>query len=299
MPQNGAADLQRWRDPPVYRMLSPGTLLSGEHTNKVWRGMTQIPYNTEPGIPMIIKWIEKKERMAAELACSLAARAFKLDIPAGVLVLAEKDQLSALPRRVTGGQRDYLLCFGSEFQWPDDTIARPADHDSAQEWVWSRLCQTPQGANGSVWDELVANEDRHSDNVVFDGIRWWLIDHERTLSPLNKVMMKFAETAIRQAVIAHKAPSNPLLQEMVRRRPTDHKMESLPSTLLTHRVRLQWLADQARNWKTGILEVDTVLMMTEIYLRSIDLRLPALALHLRERISGPSRPLLWSQSQPA
>lgn len=55
-------------------MLSPGTLLLGERTNKVWRGMFQIPYNTEPGIPMIIEWAQKPERLAAELACSLAAR---------------------------------------------------------------------------------------------------------------------------------------------------------------------------------------------------------------------------------
>lgn len=297
MAQNGSADLQRWRDPPIYRMLSPGTLLSGDHTNKVWRGMTQIPYNTEPGIPMIIKWIEKNERLAAELACSLAARAFKLDVPGGVLVLAEKDQLCALPRRVTGSANDYLLCFGSEFQWPDDTIARPANNDSAQEWVWSRLCDTSQGSSGGAWDELVANEDRHSENVVFDGVRWWLIDHERTMSPVSKVMMKFADTAIRQTVIEYRAPNNPILSEMVRRRPADHKMESLPTTLLGHRIRLRWIADQARNWKTGIPQVDTVLMMTEIYLRSIDLRLPALALHLRDRIQGPSVPPLWSQSQ--
>lgn len=295
MAKNSAEDLVRWRNPPLFRMLSPGTLLSGNHTNKVWRGMCQVPQNMEPAIPMIIKWIEKKELLAAELACSLAARAFKLDIPIGVLVLAEKDQLNGLPRRVTGHENDFLLCFGSEFQWPDDTIARPSDSDSAKEWVWNRICQTSQGSNGGVWDELIANEDRHSENVIFDGIRWWLIDHERAMTPLNKFMLKFAELAIRQTVIDHKAKTNPLMMEMVHRRPNDHKMEKLPNNLMQHRIRLRWIADQTKNWTTGISQVDTVLMMTEIYLRSIDIRLPALALHVRERISGPYRPPLWSQ----
>lgn len=296
MATDGTAALQRWRDPPVYRMLSPGTLLSGEHLNKVWRGMTQVPMSTEPGIPMIVKWVEKKERLAAELACSLAARAFRIQVPAGVLVLAQKDQLQGLPRRVTGRDQDMVLCFGSEFQWPDDTLARPADTESAREWVWNRLCQSNQGAMGGVWDELVANEDRHTDNVVFDGVRWWLIDHEKTITPLNKLMMKFAESTIRQTVVEHRAPSNPIVAEMVNRRPADHKMEALPQSMLGLRASLQWLADQAQSWHTGIAEVDTVLMMTHIYLRSIDIRLPALALHLHERLAKPAPVALWSHS---
>lgn len=296
MAQNGAADLQRWRDPPVNRMLSPGTLLSGDHVNKVWRGMTQAPMSTEPGVPMIIKWVEKKERLAAELACALAARALRLQVPAGVLVLAQKDQLHGVPARVSGDDDAAVLCFGSELQWPDDTMAKPMGTDAAREWVWSRLCQSPQGSAGGVWDELVANEDRHTDNVVFDGVRWWLIDHERTLTPLNKLMMKFAESAIRQTVIEHRTPSNPIAVEMVQRRPHDHKMEALPPALVNLRVRLQWLADQAQKWHTGLRDVDTVFMMTEIYLRSIDLRLPALAMHIHDRLAKPTPKALWSQA---
>ena len=245
---------------------------------------------------MIIKWVEKKEQLAAELACALAARALRLQIPSGVLVLAQKDQLRGLPKRVVDSQQDVVLCFGSEFQWPDDTFAKPTDTDAAREWVWSRLCQSPQGAAGGVWDELVANEDRHTENLVFDGVRWWLIDHEKTLTPLNRLMMKFADAAIRQTVISHRAPDNPIVAEMVSRRPHDHKMEALPTALVNLRVRIQWLADQARKWKTGLNDVDTVFMMTEIYLRSIDIRLPALAMQLNSRLAKQAPPALWSQS---
>ena len=183
---DGAADLQRWRAPPIYQMLSGGTLVPGQHQNKVWSGLAQIPGSTEPGTSLIVKWVAKKEILATELACSLAAQALRLQVPRGFLVIAEKDQLPGLPARVTGGAHDKVICFGSELQWQDDTIGRPVGSQAVEEWVWKRLCQTDQGPVGAVWDELVANEDRHYQNVVFDGKRWWLIDHEYSLRIMSE-----------------------------------------------------------------------------------------------------------------
>ena len=71
---DGAADLQRWRTPPIYQMLSGGTLVPGQHQNKVWRGLAQTPGSTEPGTSLIVKWVAKKEILATELACSLGPR---------------------------------------------------------------------------------------------------------------------------------------------------------------------------------------------------------------------------------
>lgn len=295
---NGAADLQRWREPPIYRMLSTGTLLQGNHQNKVWRGMAQIPGSTEPGLPMVIKWVPKNEVLAAELACALAACALKLQVPAGVLVLAEMSDLPDLPRRVTGAPNAFVLCYGSELQWPDDTLARPTRAAAVEEWIWQRLCNTPQGPAGGVWDELVANDDRHCENVVFDGNRWWLIDHEYSLPGVAKVMKRFAEQSARQSVIDVQAKTNILAGEVLRRRPNDHKMDSLPASWQHLRQRLHWLADRAQQWQTGMAPVDTVLMMTHIYLRSIDLRLPALALHLQQRLAQPESASLWNSSSP-
>jgi hypothetical protein len=296
MTTNGALDLQRWRVPPIYRMLSPGTLLSGEYKNKVWRAIAQIPGSTEPGTPMIVKWIEKKENLAAELACALAASALRLRVPTGVLVLAETDMLTGLPKRLTDISQGTVICFGSEFQWPDDTLAKPTDSDQVKDWVWSRLCETSQGSHGGVWDELLANEDRHTENVVFDGKAWWLIDHERSLTPVSSFMMKFAESAVRQAVVQHRAKGNPIASEMLSRHPNTHKMESIPQSLANLRSRLVWLIEQVQKWKTGNSDLDTLFMMTEIYLRSIDLRLPALPMHLHERLKQPATPDLWSQT---
>lgn len=292
---DGAADLQRWRAPPVFQLLSGGTSVPGMHQNKVWRGLAQIPGNMEPGIIFTVKWVKKKESLATELACSLAAQALKLQVPPGVLILAEKDQLPGLPSQVTGGPHDLVICFGSAHQFPDETTGRPIGRDAVEEWVWRLLCESAEGPSGAVWDELVANEDRHFQNVVFDGYRWWLIDHESSLSPVAKVMKKFTEQGTRQALIDHRSKTNQLAYEVATRR-QDHKMENLPTNWNHHKQRLAWITSQARDWRTGIDQIDTILMMTYVYLSSIELRLPALALHLDKRLKTPEKSLLWNSS---
>lgn len=295
----GAADLQRWRLPPVYQMLSGGTVLPGMHQNKVWRGLAQLPGNTEPGISLCIKWVKQKEVLATELACSLAAQALKLQVPRGVLVIADRDQLPGLPARATNGSQEQVLCFGSELQWPDDTLARPIGREAVEEWVWRRLCETPQGPAGAVWDELVANEDRHFENVVFDGHRWWLIDHEFTLQPVAKAMKRFADPQVRENVIQYQSSGNMLAYEVVSRR-RDHNVSGIPQTLNSSKQRLLWMVGQAQRWRTGLPDVDTVLMMAWYYLSSIELRLPALPLHLQNRLRNPTKPLSWtSPSEPS
>lgn len=292
----GPADLQRWREPPVYRLLCTGMLLDGNHQNKVWRGMAQTPGSTEPALPLIVKWTDKKEVVAAELACALAAKALRLQIPGGAIVLAEKADLPGLPQRVRGAGTDLVICYGSELQFPDDTLARPTRADAAEEWIWQRLCNTPQGPAGGVWDELVANDDRHCENVVFDGHRWWLIDHEYSLPGVARAMKKFTETSTRQGLIDYRAKENTLAAQVLRRRAADHKMADLPTQWAPLRQRLQWLADQAQNWQTDMEPVNTVLMMTHFYLRGIELRLPALALHLHDRLAQPEGASLWNSS---
>lgn len=294
----GAADLQRWRVPPVYQMLSGGLLLPGRHENKVWRGLAQYPDNTEPGVSLCIKWVKKKEVLATELACSLAAQALKLHVPRGVLVIADRDQLPELPAEAGEGESNRVLCFGSELQWPDDTLARPVGISAVEEWVWRSVCGSPQGPVGAVWDELVANEDRHFENVVFDGHRWWLIDHEFTLQPVAKAMKRFTETAIREGVIDYQPLENALAHEVATRR-RDHDMQKVPQTLNSSKQRLLWMVGQARQWRTGIAEVDTVLMMAWYYLSSIELRLPALPLHLDRRLRTTKEHAEWPPSNKA
>jgi hypothetical protein len=198
--------------------------------------------------------------------------------------MADCNQLPGLPTHATEGVNSRVLCFGSELQWPDDTLARPTGKDAVEEWVWARLCETPQGSAGAVWDELVANEDRHFENVVFDGRRWWLIDHEYTLQPVAKAMKKFTDPQTRQGLVSFQAMDNLLAAEVLSRR-TDHNMQAFPKAFNSYKQHLAWMVSQARTWRTGLHDVDTVLLMAWYYLSSIELRLPALPLHLNERLS--------------
>ncbi|MGY8903225.1 MAG: hypothetical protein ACKVIH_01590 [Burkholderiales bacterium] len=294
MATDNFADLQRWREPPVFRLLSTGTLFSGSHINKTWRGLAQTPGSHEAGLPMLVKYMARKPVIAAELACAVAARALKLQVPGGSLVIAQRDQLPGLPNSVRGSATDLVLCYGSEYKFPDDTVARPTQAQDVEEWIWRRLCHTAQGPIGGVWDELVANDDRHCENVVYDGANWWLIDHEASLPSVAKAMKKFAEAQARQSVIDEKAAVNTLAHEVLTRRPNDHKMDALPAHWQTLRKRLSWLGDQAQAWRTPMPEVNAVLEMAHLYLRGIELRLPALALHLSDRMQNPESASLWN-----
>ena len=288
-----STDLDRWRNPPIQRLLGTATVLTGNHQNKVWRGITQVPGNVEAGIPTVIKWIEKKEVVATELACSLAGQALKLQIPVGSIVLAEPGDLPTLPDRVIQNNPKSVICYGSELQWPDDLQARPVANSGIENLVWDCLCKTAQGPNGAAWDELVTNEDRHHENVVFDGKKWWLIDHERSLETVTQVMQRFTEQTSKQKILDAQAKQNRLLREVLNRRPTDHNMNKLPKSWERMQQRLRWLASSSDKWKTNIPEVDSVLMMTSHYLWSIDLRLPTLALHLQKRMVTPNNKLQW------
>lgn len=292
-----AADLEEWRSPPLYRLLSSGALLEGSHVNKVWRGLVHPVGDTAPGVPMMIKWLADPIALATELACALAGQALRLQVPAGRLVLAEADMLQGLPSRFPGRR---VLCFGSQLQWPDDMTVRLIKDDAAvEEHIWQKLCETPQAPTGAAWDELVANEDRHHQNVVYDGRQWWLFDHEAALEPIARVMKRFAQQSARQEVAAHHAKRNQIAEQLVIRRPNDHAIERQAPNLLALRYRLQWLADAARNWRTGNADVDQTFAVAEIVLRSIDLRLPALALHLQQRLAKPEGASLWKLTAPS
>jgi hypothetical protein len=76
-------------------------------------------------------------------------------------------------------------------------------------------------------------------------------------------------------------------------------MLRIPQTLNSSKQRLLWMVGQARQWQTGISEVDTVLLMAWYYLSSIELRLPALPLHLDKRLHKPSEQLEWLPSNKA
>jgi hypothetical protein len=291
-------DLEDTTRPPLARLNSGGVPIVAGQVHKVWRGLVQVPGSMEPGVPVALKWMAGAHKLPIELACALAGSELALAVPRGLVVLATREQLPGLPagaRPVPG--TDEYLCFGSQLQWPDDSSARLIGDDAAaEEHTWRQLCSTPAAAPGAAWDELAANADRHVGNLLFDGSKYWFIDHDLALEPIAKVMRTWAVQAARQSVIDHRAKINTVAEQLKRRRPNDHGMLAQPARFSRAQARINLVADQVRNWSTGQAQVDAVWPLTEVVLRGIATRLPPLALMLSERLHIPDAKALWSSS---
>ena len=276
----------------IYRLLATPTQVEGNHQNAVWRGLVGPVRGNETGVPMFIKHLLTQQALATELACGIAAQTFGLPVPDPALVICDVSDLSGMGGRPVGAE---LICFGSRMQFEDPVFGRQRGHDaSAEEFVWARICGTPTGATGAAWDELVANRDRHTENVVYDGVKWWLLDHELALEPLAQVMARFADAVVHQEIIDYRAPENRLANQMLTRRPADHGLRSQPRRFAAGVKRLAVTMEQMRNWSTGDSRIDPILQLAEIIVRSIHARLPALALHLDARIGARDAKSLWN-----
>lgn len=293
-------DLNDTSRAPLARLNSSGLPIHAGQVNKVWRGLVQVEGSLEPSVPVALKWMSGVHKLPVELACALAGTALGLPIPRGVAVLAQRDQLPGLPgnAKPLAGTDDYL-CFGSVHQWPDDSTARLLGDSSADEFTWRSLCSGPTAAPGAAWDELAANADRHTGNLIYDGAKFWFIDHELALQPIAQVMNKFTRQTSRDLLLEHRARANKVAAELHRRHPADHGMLTQPQRFNRAETRLKLLADAIRTWQTGHSQVDTVWPLTEIVLRGIALRLPALALMLNQRLNVPDATSLWSSSRPS
>jgi hypothetical protein len=293
-------DLEDTARPPVARLASSGLAISAGQVHKVWRGLVQVEGCMEPAVPVSLKWMSGAHKLPVELACALAGAELGLPVPRGVVVLAKRDQLPGLPvgAKSLPGSDDYL-CFGSVHQFPDDSVARLLlDDEAVAEHTWRQLCATSAAAPGAAWDELAANADRHPGNLVFDGNKYWFIDHELALEPIAKAMKTFAVQAVRQRVLDHRARVNQVAAQLAHRRPNDHEMLAQPSRFARADQKLKLLADKLRDWSTGRTHLDEVWPMTEVVLRGIGLRLPALSMMLNERLGVPDSTSLWNSSSP-
>ena len=250
-------DLSDTQRAPLARLNSGGLPINAGQMNRVWRGMVQVPGSFEPSVPVAIKWMPGQAKLPIELACSLAGAELRLKVPRGVLVLATRDQLPGLPAgaKPLPGTDDYL-CFGSMHQWPDDSAARALDDASSREHTWRQLCELPSAAPAAAWDELTANGDRHTGNLLFDGEDYWLIDHDLALEPFAQVMRRWAVQSARQRILEHRARANEVAEQLCRRHPNDHAIHAQPTRFTKVEHRLNQLADQMRSWNTGNPGVD-------------------------------------------
>ena len=284
---------------PLVHLVSAGEPLRVGQVHRAWRGMVQTPGSVEMSIPVVLKYLPEQPKLAIELACSLASAVFKLRVPRGMLVLADRTLLPGLPAdALSVNERGEVLCFASALRWPDDTAERALEGDPAvTDYLWHRFCSTNDAAPTAAWDELVANPDRHTGNFIYDGVRYWLIDHELSLKPLADSIRRMAEAAVRQAVIEHKAERNQVAAQLVERRPDDHGILDQVQPFESKKRALQGLEVTMRTWKTGSMTIDGVLELAYVVMGGIILRLPPLGLQLTERLAKPGGSLQWTTSE--
>lgn len=279
---------------PLVEMVSAGAPIHAGQVHRAWSAMVQTRGSTDPAIPVVLKWMPSRVKIAVELGCSLAACALGLQVPRGMLVLAHPGDLMGLPSDASTlpGRAD-LLCFGSVLRWTDTARARDGD-PQVDEYLWQRFCETATAAPGAAWDELIANADRHAGNFIFDGQRYWLIDHELALRPLADAIKRITDASVRSNIRDHRANGNQAATQLLNRRPSDHGMLAQPRSFESKTKTLELLAGRMARWRTGISGIDDVISDSETIVRGIILRLPALALQLGDRIKNPSSALLWT-----
>lgn len=290
-------DSRDFQEPPLYFLLAPAERMHGNHTNHVWRGQVGHPSYPDVALPMVVKLLKDgKIPLCVELACALAAQALDLPVPAPALVVVERDDLGALPGSIVG---DRLLLIGSHYKKADALYTQMAcDHAAAEEFVWDRLCASETGAKGAAWDELVANEDRHSENLLFDGLKWWLFDHDLALPGAGRYIRADATPGLLKSAHTFQAKCNELASQMIQRRPSNHAIDKQARQFDKHKSELWLLACYAKAWRAQDESINDVFRITAILLNKIYLRLPALAQHLHNRMARPESNSLWTSQIP-
>jgi hypothetical protein len=281
--------------PPLYRLLATAEVMSAEdgHLNPAWRGIVGEPNSIEPGTPMVLKYLgESSIKNSIEIACGLAALALKLPVPRPALVYCDSEDLPNLPHSVIGKT---ILLFGSQLQ-PEDTLWAQAKASSAEmaELIWKKVCSLPVGAQGAAWDELIANPDRHHQNLIWDGVRWWLFDHDKALPPAISSKTESDKLRLGKDFPDFIVRANLLALEMIKRYPSDHKIENQTNDFEKNKMRLLTLARLTESWKVEDSRTSGILKDASLFTTLIANRLPALAMHLQRRVGRKMGDTLWT-----
>lgn len=277
--------------PPVYRLLGVGEKVHGKHLNHVWKGLAGVPWLDEPAIPLFAKFLPKPGEIDIELGCGLASQVLKLPVPPPAIVLAGLDDLPQHPANLTA---DQVILFGSLFQSPDPFLARRTANDlQAAEFIWDQVCQNEVGPVGAAWDELVANPDRHVQNLIFDGGKWWLFDHNMALQPLSKLYAALDDDGTQRKLIDHIARVNQIIEQLKQRRAPVQEVRAQAEKLNRQSKRLKILAIEMRKWHVDHPQVAQILKMASVIVDLIALRLAPLSMYIDQRFDGPVESTLW------
>ncbi|KAK45413.1 hypothetical protein BG58_17730 [Caballeronia jiangsuensis] len=279
--------------PPIYRLLGVAEKVHGKHLNHVWKGLAGVPWVDEPGIPVFVKYLSDSAQLCIELACGLASQVLKLPVPSPALVVAELEDIPSYPSAVKTGP---LILFGSLFQAPDPFLARRlSEDDRAEDYIWGQVCSDAVGPIGAAWDELVANPDRHAQNLIFDGLKWWLFDHNLALQPLSRIYATLEHDSAQARIVEHMARINQILDQLKKRRQSGQDVVAQADKLARQAKRLKILAIEMRKWEVRQPQLSEILRVAAIIVDLIALRLAPLTLFIEKRLDVPRAEALWTE----
>lgn len=283
------------RGPPIYHLLGVCDKLSGTHfLSHAWKGLAGKPDSHEPGLPVVVKYLDKQVQVDIELACGLVSQVLMLPVPKPALVYADIEMLQDPPQAIQNG----TILFGSRFQASDPFLVRQVTDDAhASEDIYNKVCATDVGPQGSAWDELVANPDRHPYNFLFDGRKWWLFDHNKALEPLNRILTEIYETSPADStheILTHAARLNLLYNEMLKRQLGVDKINERVELMRKRAKEIQVLADRMEQWDTDNTGANQIIRMAAVIVGIIGNRLSPLAELIKNREGTSLVRSLWT-----
>ena len=279
--------------PQVCVPLLPVDALTGHEKGlcTAWEGEV-LPLNEGEPIKCVFKHLSHPGKLAIEMACALAATALGNNTPAPCLILASKEQLPELPESAhqPGG---FAILFGSTYVAGNSYFEQLSQASDAtlDNSVWNHFCSNANtAAKGAALDELLANWDRHSRNMRFDGTNWWLIDHDQALAPaLNTDLSKLKADFVAQ--------HNLIATQLNERRRNDHQMPDAARLASQRQNQIKALAAVAAKWTHAVPQVVDIWQQTSSLLELLSRRMPMLQLMINERIgANQSNTLKWTSS---
>lgn len=179
----------------VARVLPGAERHDSETANEVWHGHVQ-PLSRAAPVACYFKMLEPRE-FWIETACSAICSAADLRVGECFLGDLMRDDLRGSHQWRPGEQRRLVLAV--------QTIRGTTIHALGESHAIKKLRKDPKFALMCVIDELFANADRHSENVMVDGKgNAYLIDFEHAFGgcdhPLDNCFPQFPNQLLDEAV---------------------------------------------------------------------------------------------------
>lgn len=155
------------------------------NATETWKG----PIQTSVGQVVAFVKVLPDNQLISEAACALLAQALGLDVPTPYLVQVNKEQLKKSKNWIDG--ETTKICFGSQ-ELSHPSLARVLApkrkgklvpiHPVLQQKIWDQVRGCDSFQETAIFDEWAANGDRHPGNLLWDGRKYYLIDHSHALT---------------------------------------------------------------------------------------------------------------------